>query len=556
MVMPIAGAKHTWSVKLMPIVVGLLLVCMASAQAPIAPDVQRGRKGVATSRAVVNFTELARQVVEAPTVEVMPEVIPFMPIPSEYPVPPEALPVTNEKAAVSEQPPPEETPPAALSPATSSSFQALGDNGTRIPPDTMGTVGPNHLMVALNSEVRIQNRSGVETSKVTLNSFWSSTGATGVFDPKLTYDPFNSRWIFTATSNARAASSSVLVGVSQTSDPTGTWNLYRVDADATDTNWADFPSLGFNKDWIVVTVNMFRNAGDAFVQGNVYAFDKTDLYANGTGAFTLFTDAQGGTLAPAVTFDNSLATEYLLKHWNGSSGGSGFLRLSSITGTVGAEVYTAQVTFVSTMNPWSFQPPNGDDFAPQRGTTDKIQNNDSRISNLVYRNGSLWAAQTAFLPSTSPTHAVAQWWQFQDNGDGTASVQQFGRVEDPDGNVFYAFPSIAVNVNNDVLLGYSSFSAAQFASASYSFRASTDPPNTMRPDSLLKAGEATYFKTFTGTENRWGDYSNTVVDPVNDTDMWTIQEYAASPANLWGTWWGMIVPGTPPKKRRGQVTSE
>ena len=35
----------------------------------------------------------------------------------------------------------------------------------------------------------------------------------------------------------------------------------------------------------------------------------------------------------------------------------------------------------------------------------------------------------------------------------------------------------------------------------------------MQPVSLLKAGEQPYFKTFGGTENRWGDFSATVVDP-------------------------------------------
>jgi hypothetical protein len=106
-------------------------------------------------------------------------------------------------------------------------------------------------------------------------------------------------------------------------------------------------------------------------------------------------------------------------------------------------------------------------------------------------------------------------------------------------------------------LGYSSFSANQFASANYSIRLGVDPVNTMRSDKLLKAGEATYYKTFGGTENRWGDFSNTVVDPGNDMDVWTIQEYASSPNfmngdNRWGTWWGKISL----KKRRGQVISE
>jgi hypothetical protein len=78
----------------------------------------------------------------------------------------------------------------------------------------------------------------------------------------------------------------------------------------------------------------------------------------------------------------------------------------------------------------------------------------------------------------------------------------------------------------------------------------------------FKAGEATYFKTFSGSRNRWGDYSNTVVDPANDTDFWTIQEYAATPPgdgfDRWGTWWAKVVPSgaAATKKREGQTTSE
>ena len=128
--------------------------------------------------------------------------------------------------------------------------------------------------------------------------------------------------------------------------------------------------------------------------------------------------------------------------------------------------------------------------------------------------------------------------------------------------LFFAYPTIAVNAQSDALLGYSSFSASQFTSAGYSVRLASDPPNTMRSDVLLKAGEAVYFKTFGGGQNRWGDYSNTVVDPVNDLDMWTIQEYASSPNflngdNRWGTWWGRISTQiSTQKKRRGQLVSQ
>jgi hypothetical protein len=72
----------------------------------------------------------------------------------------------------------------------------------------------------------------------------------------------------------------------------------------------------------------------------------------------------------------------------------------------------------------------------------------------------------------------------------------------------------------------------------------SDLPNTMESEVMLKAGEASYFKDFGTGENRWGDFTATVVDPVDDTSMWTIQEYAGQ-SNMWGTWWGSITPGAP-----------
>ena len=61
--------------------------------------------------------------------------------------------------------------------------------------------------------------------------------------------------------------------------------------------------------------------------------------------------------------------------------------------------------------------------------------------------------------------------------------------------------------------------------------------------SVLKAGEDSYEKKVTD-DVRWGDYSATVVEPVDDLNFCTIQEYAAldvgpNPSDdRWGTWWG------------------
>ncbi|HEV2911855.1 MAG TPA: proprotein convertase P-domain-containing protein [Pyrinomonadaceae bacterium] len=436
----------------------------------------------------------------------------------------------------------------AVSPAVSASFQGLNDNNASIPPDTNGAVGPNHLMVALNTQIRFQTRTGGILNTVSTDGFFASLGNPNAFDPKVLYDPYNGRWILVCTADPRSATSGILIAVSQNSDPTGNWKLYKVDTDASNVAWADYPSIGFNKNWIVVTVNMFNTSTGNFVNEKIYAFNKANLYAFGAGTFSVFTDSSGGfTGTPAVTYDNLLNTMYLVEDWNGNSAGKGFLRISTITGTVTSPVLTVGTSFPNTLNPWSEIPPNGADFAPQLGSTAKIQTNDSRILKTVYRNGSLWCSHTVFLPAgATPTRSAVQWWQLAPNG----TVQQRGRIDDPTGQKFYGFPTLAVNKNNDMLISYSRWSSQQYASANYSFRAGTDPVNTLRSDVVLKSGSAPYKKNFSGSRNRWGDYSNTQVDPINDLDLWTIQEYASSPLSgfdRWGTWWGRIPlgPATP-----------
>jgi hypothetical protein len=420
-------------------------------------------------------------------------------------------------------------------------FPGLGDNNTVIPPDTDGAVGPNHLVIALNSQVQVQTRSGVVLSVVSLATFWSSLGVVSVFDPRVVYDPYGQHWIMTAAADPETTASAILVGVSRTSDPTGSWYLYKMRTDPAGLLWADFPILGFNKDWIVVTANLFTISGTFFQHSDIYAFSKTDLYAGGSGLYTKFSDSTGGfSMAPALTYDANLATMYLTESWSSINGQ---LRISTITGAVGSEVLTTSVAFPTAPQPWQAVEPTLN-FAPQLGTTNLIDLDDDRLDWSVYRNSSLWTAQTIFLPATPaiPTRASVQWWQIDVSPGSLGTVQQVGRIDDSSGAQFFAYPSIGVNSYNDVMVGYSRFSATQYASADYAWRLGDDPSGTLSSDTVLKAGEAPYFKDFGTGDNRWGDFSTTVVDPIDDFSLWTLQEYAAS-GNQWGTWWGEIAPG-------------
>ena len=505
----------------------------------------RGVRGEPVAHAVVRWSDMTRDAVLAPARSRMPPGP--RRIPPDLPVPKEALVRMETRASAAAQPM-ASLPP---SPAPAASFEALPDSPLEEPPDTHGAAGRNHLMVTLNTEVRIQDRSGDALSTVTLAAFWGRVSGGAPFDPRVVYDPYADRWITTAVGNSYR---SLLVGVSRSGDPTGSWNLYRIDPDAADR--VDFPVVGFNRNWIVVASSWLTvDQGTWSWRGSQYrVFEKTDLYAAGRGSYSLIPVVGGGP-EPAVTLDPEVSALYLLQAWSGNADGSGVLRLYTITGSIGSEVLTPGA-FVATTNPWSNDPPGGNfDSCPQMDDPRKI----SCFGGFqpVFRNGTIWGAHIIYLPAASPTRSAIQWWQIALDG----TVVQRGRLDDPSGGRFYGFPSLAVNRSGDMLLGFSSFSAQQFASGSYAYRAAADPYGMLRAERVLKAGEDIYVRDETDHSNRWGDYSATSVDPINDTDFWTIQEYAmtrdptnptregGSVASRWGTWWGRIVPESAPVER-------
>jgi hypothetical protein len=509
------------------------------------PLAVRGRPGHSIEHARVDLRELALEAAMSPVPETEEERDEPPLRPPRLPVPP-GVPLRIEprhpRAEAIES-------PRLASPPLASSFAALPDNGTAVPPDTDGAVGPQHLVTILNTEMRVQDRSGKALVTMSFAMFWSKVSAgLSNSDPRILYDPSIDRWIAAAVAGFNTKDASVLVGVSQTGDPTGVWNQYRVDVDPDDKLWADYPCIGFNKDWIAIEVNMATVTpsidNSVFQHAQIYVFDKANLVAGGTDAsHTVFpVDPNFGfTLVPAVTYDPDQPVLYVLEDWNGNMDGRGLLALFSISGPVGSEVFR-MISFPGTDAIWDDFPSGTGDFGPQQGTTTKITTNDANFSQVVFRNGLITAAHTLFLPAGAPTRSAIQWWQLTTDG----SVASRGRLDDPSGGTFYAFPSVAPNKNNDLLIGFSTFSAQTFASGGYVFRAASDAPGSLRDGALLKSGEAAYVRTGMGKRNRWGDYSSSGIDPVNGLDLWTIQEFAGSAASLalsnWGTWWGRIVP--------------
>jgi len=225
---------------------------------------------------------------------------------------------TGARSATPRLPEPVRAPGASTVPSFSG-FAALADNFTTIPPDTEGAVGPKHLVTMLNTQVLIQSRTGAAQSgfPITLNAFWSPLGDfTDTFDPRVLYDSAGDRWIAAAAVNGSKSTSALLLAATLTGDPTGKWNYYQINV-GNSNQWGDFPTLGFNANWIVVSMNLFRIRGSGdYIATDLYVFSKADIYdPNGTGKNTSFPDLDG-EFTPVRDSDNgSPETLYLAQEF-------------------------------------------------------------------------------------------------------------------------------------------------------------------------------------------------------------------------------------------------
>ena len=278
---------------------------------------------------------------------------------------------------------------------------------------------------------------------------------------------------------------------------------------------------------------MFSGASSQY--SKVWVIPKAQLLAASPPATITwfeFPDPPGSdfTMQPAHTFGTPGA-EYIL--FEGFSNRLGVAWIDNVSGTPvwHSPLQVPVAPYAST---------NSLPDAPQAGIDCTVDTADTRLLNSVYRNGSVWTVHHVVGPSGKVEVA---WYRID---PGTGALVSQGRVGDP--NRWYYYPSIAVNKDNVAAIGFSGSSTAEFVGGYYTLiQPSTGTAEARRVQ--LKAGEATYFKTFSGTENRWGDFSATSVDPTDDTSFWTLQEYAALPVSgisQWGTWWGKFTPGNPP----------
>jgi len=173
-------------------------------------------------------------------------------------------------------------------------------------------------------------------------------------------------------------------------------------------------------------------------------------------------------------------------------------------------------------------------LVPQQGTTAKLDTlGDKIMTPVAYQNRggteSLWADQTVIENYPNGPTAV-RWYQFNVTGGNfpATAVQQQSWDNGADG-LWRFMPSIAVDENGNMAIGYSTSSASIFPSIRYAGRLTTDPLNDLgQGEAIMTNGGGSQ----TDTRGRWGDYTMTTIDPADNITFWHTNEYYQATATV------------------------
>lgn len=419
---------------------------------------------------------------------------------------------------------------ALSSPAPS--FTMVGQTDTTFyPPDSGGAVSASFVVTTVNNTINVKSRSGTVLLSQGLSTFWAPLGPGNLTDPQVHFDPFGQRFIVSEVDALGTPNGRLLLAVSRSADPTGGFFFFAEPASPGGHTSLDFPQTGFNEKWIVVTGTQEASDSSGTNGEGAWVFDKASLYAGGPARFTFIDLGVGNVATPADTYDATTEDLFVCRPSSTNSASVDLLRFS---GPVGAETLSVVATVPS---PLPTKVLSAEFRLPQPGgtPTNLVFSPGSQglvEPTCVFRNGSVWTVQAVF-PADGPTRMAAQWLQL----DTTGAVLAVGRLDDPTGNASFWKSSIAANKNNDVIIGSTRFASDSFPSAAYAVHLAGDAPGTTRDPVVYHAGAGTY------APGRWGDWSHSQVDPVNDADFWTIQE-ATQATNSWVTWWAEV-PATP-----------
>ena len=426
-----------------------------------------------------------------------------------------------------------------------------------------GVPGAKVVFQAINSALRETSVNNGPVSgdpllgnkDVSFANFWEP----GAFsDPRCFFDPSTRTFFFTVIgtlqSGPDAGSTSIDIAVFNAAG----FAVYQIDSSFGGTDFGDQPHVGYDNNALYASTDQFNVPGTAYFGAALFVISKAQLVATAP-APTLVSFGPLSlagipilTLQPAVS-TTSTTTEYLLNSFpfadalitpNPISKQLGFWTVShdsgvsnghpasvTLTGAImSSETYGFPVNAVST----------GTGITDKNGITSEafLNPDDSRMQQVQFINGHLWAALTSALSiQNDPAARDGVAWFDVDAAAGKVSTQGYIASQ---GN-YLIYPAILRTTAGTTAITFTLTSATINPGAAYVVRPSTSSRFGVIHIAASGFGPHLSFSDTLPVDGRprWGDYSAAVLDP-NGSDVWLATEYIPSPANQdpfdnWGT---------------------
>lgn len=389
------------------------------------------------------------------------------------------------------------------------------------PPDPDLAVSTTHIVEVVNSDVAFFTKAGAKTFQQSGQQFFASIAPEAFdFDPKVIYDQIAKRFVIVNLGLNQAATggtSSLLVAVSDDADPSGVWKLFKIDAKTSSGGnefWLDYPGIGYTKDMIAFTGNMFPMASGGFGGAQIICLDKATLYG-GTATPFKFTITDDFTCQLAKTYDDTTNILYGMS-WESFSS----LRITGIKRS-SATSFSVNQTIVP-VPAWT--PDQG--FITGPGGVN-VQSNDPRILVAASYKGRLVGSHSVAVSSTDGRPS-ARWYEFKTNNwPETATppaLFQAGQIVPPSGHG-YTFPAVSLDARGSTAITFSKIGPTTPGQVMGSGRKQADPLGTMSNPIILDNSTT---GTYTGFSSRWGDYFDLELDPADNRTFWAVGMGAGS----------------------------
>jgi hypothetical protein len=431
---------------------------------------------------------------------------------------------------------------------------SISDSGY-IPPDSMGAVGPTQALIIVNGRIKVFSKTGVLGSlNATTDTFFASVRTASVSDPHVRYDRLSGRWFVTMIDVLVV--NRVLIAVSSGSTITNasSFTFFQFQHDqvgarpnADTGGFADYDTLGVDASALYIGVNVFDSTGTQLLGTTGFVVRKSDLLAGvlTVSAFRQMTacvsnSCSAGPLSPqGVDNDDPGAGEGYFIGVDAAQFSK--LTMRRISNPGGTPSISGNITVAGTIPATQYpilQPVLGS--APNR----RLDSLDDRLfAAAVHKNrttgaSSLWTAHNIEVNSSGAGTVGggrngSRWYEIR-NLTATPTLNQAGTLFDPASSNPLGFwiPSVAMSGQGHMALGSSRASVNNYAEIAVAGRLSTDTPGVTAAPTLAWSSSTSYNVQAVDGQ-RWGDYSQVVVDPNDDMTMWTFQEYCNA-TNSWG----------------------